>query len=157
RAPGPRAIRTIRKRAMCGIAGKLYFDPTRAVEPALLERMGTILAHRGPDDAGVHCEGPLGFASRRLAIIDLSPGGHQPMASAGGQRWIRSNGEIYNHPEPRAALGRQGVAFRSHSDPEVILALYARHGPGCVRFLRGMFALAIWDRSQRTLFLARDR
>ncbi len=142
---------------MCGIAGKLYFDPARAVEPALLERMGAILAHRGPDDAGVHCEGPLGLVSRRLAIIDLSPGGHQPMASADGRLWITYNGEIYNHIELRADLERQGVVFRSRSDTEVILALYARHGPACVRFLRGMFAFAIWDRGQRTLFLARDR
>jgi asparagine synthase (glutamine-hydrolysing) len=142
---------------MCGIAGKLYFDPTRTVDPRLLDRMNAILTHRGPDDAGIHCEGPLGLASRRLAIVDLSPAGHQPMASTNGRFWITYNGEIYNFQLLRAELERQGVRFRSRSDTEVILALYERDGPGCLAHLRGMFALAIWDREARTLFLARDR
>ena len=142
---------------MCGIAGELLFDPARTVDAGLLERMGAILAHRGPDDAGTYREGPVGFASRRLAIVDLSPTGHQPMSSPDGRFWITYNGEIYNFRLLRDELERQGVAFRSTGDTEVILTLYARHGPRCLEFLRGMFALAIWDRVERTLFVARDR
>jgi asparagine synthase (glutamine-hydrolysing) len=142
---------------MCGIAGKLYADSARMVDQALLERMGAILAHRGPDDAGVHRDGPMGLASRRLAIVDLSAAGHQPMASADGRFWITYNGEIYNFLLLRAELERAGVRFRSRSDTEVILTLYARHGPDCLRHLRGMFAFAIWDTRDQTLFLARDR
>jgi asparagine synthase (glutamine-hydrolysing) len=142
---------------VCGIAGQLFFDSGRTVERALLERMSAVLAHRGPDDAGIFREGPIGLVNRRLAIIDLSAGGHQPMASADGRFWITYNGEIYNFHELRAALAREGVAFRSESDTEVILALYARRGPGCLAALRGMFAFAIWDRERRTLLVARDR
>ena len=142
---------------MCGIAGKLYRDPARPVETGLLERMSAILAHRGPDDAGIHQDGPVGLVSRRLAIQDLSPAGHQPMSSQDGRLWITYNGEIYNFLLLRDELERAGVQFRSRSDTEVILALYARHGPDCLARLRGMFALAIWDERERTLFLARDR
>jgi asparagine synthase (glutamine-hydrolysing) len=142
---------------MCGIAGKLFYDSTRAVEAGLLDRMSAILAHRGPDDSGIHREGPLGLVSRRLAIQDLSPAGHQPMQSLDGRLWITYNGEIYNFLLLREELEGQGVRFRSRSDTEVILALYARHGPACLSRLRGMFALAIWDRDARTLFVARDR
>src|SRR5262245_16897104 len=113
---------------MCGIAGKLFHDPTRTVDAGLLERMSAILAHRGPDDAGIHREGPLGLVARRLAIQDLSPAGHQPMQSIDGRFWIAYNGEIYNFLLLRDELLRQGVEFRSRSDTEVILALYARHG-----------------------------
>ncbi|MBM4441169.1 MAG: asparagine synthase (glutamine-hydrolyzing) [Candidatus Rokubacteria bacterium] len=142
---------------MCGIAGKLYFDPARSVDARLLHRMNAALAHRGPDDAGVHAEGQIGLAHRRLSIIDLSAAGHQPMVWGDGRYWITYNGEVYNFLELRAALERDGERFRSRSDTEVILALYARHGAGCLRYLRGMFALAIWDARERTLFLARDR
>jgi asparagine synthase (glutamine-hydrolysing) len=142
---------------MCGIAGKLFHDPARSVDAGLLERMSAILAHRGPDDAGVHRDGATALVARRLAIQDLSAAGHQPMASADGRLWIAYNGEIYNFLVLRDELERQGVRFRSRSDTEVILALYARHGPACLQRLRGMFALAIWDRAERTLFAARDR
>jgi asparagine synthase (glutamine-hydrolysing) len=142
---------------MCGIAGKLFRDSARPVEIGLLERMSAILAHRGPDDLGIHHEGPVGLVSRRLAIQDLSAAGHQPMSSLDGRLWITYNGEIYNFLLLRDELERAGVRFRSRSDTEVILALYARHGPDCLARLRGMFALAIWDREERTLFLARDR
>ena len=142
---------------MCGIAGKLFFEPARPVDPALLERMGAVLEHRGPDDAGVYRAGPVGLVSRRLAIVDLSSAGHQPMASADGRLWITYNGEIYNFLLLRAELERQGVTFRSRTDTEVILALYERYGAECLGYLRGMFAFAIWDRQERTLFLARDR
>ena len=142
---------------MCGIAGALYFDASRTVDPALLRRMNEVLAHRGPDDAGTHVDGPVGLAHRRLSIIDLSPGGHQPMASASGDHWITYNGEIYNFLELRRELEGAGIVFRSRSDTEVILALYERFGVECLRYLRGMFAFAIWDARRRTLFVARDR
>lgn len=142
---------------MCGIGGKLYFEPSRAVDPALLGRMNAVLAHRGPDDAGIYHDGPIGLANRRLSIIDLSPAGHQPMSNPGGTDWITYNGEIYNFPELRRDLERDGVKFRSKTDTEVILALYERHGTECLRYLRGMFAFAIWDWRNRALFLARDR
>jgi asparagine synthase (glutamine-hydrolysing) len=142
---------------MCGISGKLYFNRERPVEPEVLERMNTALSHRGPDDAGVHCDGPVGLTHRRLSIIDLSPAGHQPMANEDGTVWIVFNGEIYNFPALRPDLLRRGHRFRSQSDTEVILHLYEEHGPECLGFLRGMFAFAIWDGPRRQLFLARDR
>src|SRR5262245_4604599 len=142
---------------MCGIAGKLFHDSARTVDTGLLERMSAILAHRGPDDAGIHREGPLGLVVRRLAIQDLSPAGHQPMQSLDGRFWIAYNGQNYNFLLLREELERLGVQLRSRSDTEVILALYAQHGPACLADLRGMFALAIWDRQERTLFAARDR
>ena len=142
---------------MCGIAGKLYFDRERTVDPSLLTRMNQVIAHRGPDDSGIHHDGAVGLAHRRLAIIDLSPGGHQPMANADGSAWIVFNGEIYNFLELRDELEKQGVRFRSRSDTEVLLALYDRDGVECLRHLRGMFAFALWDARARRLFVARDR
>ena len=142
---------------MCGIGGKLYVDPGRPVERGVLECMNAVLAHRGPDDAGIYCQGPVGLAHRRLSIIDLSPAGHQPMANEDGTIWIVFNGEIYNFLELRPDLERKGHRFRSGTDTEVILHLYEDHGPGCLQFLRGMFAFAIWDAPRRQLFLARDR
>jgi asparagine synthase (glutamine-hydrolysing) len=142
---------------MCGIAGKLFFDSRRAVDPALLERMHGVLAHRGPDDSGVYQAGPVGLAHRRLAIIDLSPGGHQPMANHDGTVWIVFNGEIYNYLELRQKLEADGVVFRSQSDTEVMLTLYDRKGLDFVKDLRGMFALALWDARRRRLVLLRDR
>lgn len=143
--------------SMCGIGGKLYFDPARPVERDILERMNAVLAHRGPDDAGIYCDGPVGLVHRRLSIIDLSPAGHQPMCNEDGTIWIVFNGEIYNFQSLRPDLLRRGHRFRSNSDTEVILHLYEEHGTDCLRLLRGMFALAIWDGPRRQLFLARDR
>jgi asparagine synthase (glutamine-hydrolysing) len=142
---------------MCGIAGKLYFDPERPVERDILERMNAVQAHRGPDDAGIYCEGPVGLAHRRLSIIDLSPAGHQPMGNEDGTIWIIFNGEVYNFLSLRPALLARGHHFRSQTDTEVILHLYEDHGVECLQFLRGMFAFAIWDARRRQLFLARDR
>ena len=96
---------------MCGISGKLYFDPARPVERPVLERMNAVLAHRGPDDAGIHCDGPIGFAHRRLSIIDLSPAGRQPMSNEDGTIWIVFNGEIYNFQSLRPDLVRRGIGF----------------------------------------------
>ncbi len=142
---------------MCGIAGKLYFDPQRSVEEPLLRRMCAALAHRGPDDEGIYARGPVGLGHRRLSIIDLSPAGHQPMPNDDGSVWIVFNGEIYNFLELRRGLEREGVAFRSRCDTEVLLRLYEARGPECLRELRGMFAFAIWDARERLLFMARDR
>ncbi len=142
---------------MCGIGGKLYFDPARPVEREVLERMNAVQAHRGPDDSGIYCQGAVGLAHRRLSIIDLSPAGHQPMANEDGTIWIVFNGEIYNFQALRPRLAGRGHRFRSHTDTEVILHLYEEHGVDCLQFLRGMFAFAIWDEPRRQLFLARDR
>ena len=142
---------------MCGISGKLYFDASRPVERDILERMNVVLAHRGPDDAGIYCDGQIGLAHRRLSIIDLSPAGHQPMSNEDATVWIVFNGEIYNFQSLRPDLLSRGHRFRSNSDTEVIVHLYEEHGTDCLRFLRGMFAFAIWDGPRRQLFLARDR
>jgi asparagine synthase (glutamine-hydrolysing) len=142
---------------MCGIGGILYFDPERRAARGLLERMNRLQAHRGPDGAGLHLDGPLGLCHRRLRVIDLSAAGDQPMASEDGAVWIVFNGEIYNFQALRADLLGRGHRFRSRTDTEVLLHLYEEHGPACLPLLRGMFAFAVWDGRQRSLFLARDR
>ncbi len=142
---------------MCGIAGRMEFEPGRKADPELVQRMCDAIAHRGPDDAGVWAEGPVALGHRRLSIIDLSPAGHQPMPNADGSLWIAFNGEIYNFLELRAELEREGHAFRSRTDTEVLLHLYQRDGVECLQKLRGMFAFAIWDVKRQQLFLARDR
>jgi asparagine synthase (glutamine-hydrolysing) len=121
--------------------------------------MSHAIRHRGPDDDGVWLEesGVCGFAFRRLSIIDLSPLAHQPMVDPQTGNVIIFNGEIYNFQALRAECEATGIVFRSNSDTEVILALYRRFGPDCVRRLRGMFAIAIWDARKSELFLARDR
>ena len=143
---------------MCGIAGVVNWG-----DAAALAWMTDIQAHRGPDDRGVwDHRAPdgtwVGLGNRRLAIVDLSPAGHMPMANAEGSVVITYNGEVYNAPELRRELGARGHAFRSHSDTEVVLRLYEEEGPACVRRLQGMFALAICDlrAGAPTLFLARD-
>lgn len=142
---------------MCGIAGFVRRDPGSA--PPLLSEMQRAIAHRGPDDSGTwhsaHCH--AAFAHARLAIIDPSPAGHQPMAVTDGRFTITYNGEIYNFAALRSALITVGATFRSNSDTEVILRLYEAEGPAFVTRLRGMFAFAIWDEVERVLFLARDR
>ena len=141
---------------MCGIAGF-----TRSASPegdsALLRRMGEAIAHRGPDGHGEFLDGHIGLAHRRLAIIDLSADGAQPMHSACGRYVIVCNGEIYNFQKLRAEYAAKGYVFRSRSDTEVILAAYSFHGEACLAELHGMFAFALWDKQRRTLFLARDR
>ncbi|MDP3157128.1 MAG: asparagine synthase (glutamine-hydrolyzing) [Archangium sp.] len=141
---------------MCGIAGVVYRDGRRA-EERVLRAMAQTIAHRGPDGEGVQSFEGAGLAHRRLAIIDLSPAGAQPMQSSDGSAWIAFNGEIYNFPELRKELEGLGHQFRSHTDTEVILAGWLQWGEGVVGRLDGMFALALWDLKQRRLFLARDR
>ncbi len=144
---------------MCGIAGFRLRDPRddRSALDARLGAMARSLRHRGPDDSGTWTDGQIGLAHTRLAIIDLSPAGHQPMASADGRVHVSFNGEIYNFLELRAELEGQGVAFRSRSDTEVLIAGYQRWGLDVFERLRGMFAIALWDESERNLVLARDR
>lgn len=121
--------------------------------------MITGVGHRGPDDRGLWSSrrGVCAFGHARLSIVDLSPAGHQPMVDTLSGNSIVFNGEIYNFQALRKECESQGDVFASHSDTEVILALYRRYGVDCLRFLRGMFALAIWDESRERLFLARDR
>jgi asparagine synthase (glutamine-hydrolyzing) len=141
---------------MCGIAGY-----TRSAVPegdiALLHRMGEVIVHRGPDGHGEFLDDHIGLAHRRLAIIDLSADGMQPMHSACGRYAIVCNGEIYNFQELRAQYAEAGYVFRSRTDTEVILAAYSFYGEACLAQLHGMFAFALWDKHQKTLFLARDR
>lgn len=144
---------------MCGIVG---LSSPRLVEPdqrAALGRMCDALRHRGPDDAGTWwaADGRVGLGHRRLAIIDLSPGGHQPMQSADGRFTIAFNGEIYNYRALAAELAARGAQFTTTSDTEVILAAWAAWGEAALNRLNGMFALALHDAEARTLILARDR
>ncbi|MBM4310992.1 MAG: asparagine synthase (glutamine-hydrolyzing) [Deltaproteobacteria bacterium] len=144
---------------MCGIAG--YIDTSCRSDIALLKKMAAVLAHRGPDDAGEaffqESTFTAGCAHRRLSIIDLSPAAHQPMFSDCGTVGIVLNGEIYNFTELRSELEREGVRFSSNSDTEVVLRAYMRWGMPAVHRFIGMFACAIYDRTQRKLFLLRDR
>jgi asparagine synthase (glutamine-hydrolysing) len=142
---------------MCGIVGCLALaleaDPDQGWVHTATER----ISHRGPDDEGFYTDPDVALGFRRLAIIDLSPGGHQPMRSADGRYWMIYNGEIYNYLELGQELRQQGVALRSSSDSEVLLEMYARVGKDVVHRLRGMFAFAIWDTWTRELFCARDQ
>jgi asparagine synthase (glutamine-hydrolysing) len=142
---------------MCGIAGIVSPETVSELHVPLL-RMQNALVHRGPDGSGIwtNADQSVGFAHRRLAIIDLTAAGHQPMTSPDGRFTIAFNGEIFNFRELRTELRANGVEFRSESDTEVILRLYERDGPDSVRRLRGMFAFALWDSHLRTCLLARD-
>src|SRR5258708_2563872 len=140
---------------MCGIYGVLDLDG-RGPRRHNSEAMGNVLHHRGPDDGGTLRCGPITMGFRRLSIIDVT-GGHQPMANEDGTIWIVFNGEIYNHPELRTTLERHGHRYATNSDTETILHLYEEYGEDCVDHLRGMFAFAIWDARNKSLFCARDR
>jgi asparagine synthase (glutamine-hydrolysing) len=141
---------------VCGIAGILD-RAGRQVDPHLVAAMTKAIAHRGPDGEGVWAEGAIGLGNRRLAIIDLSEAGSQPMTNETGDVVITYNGEIYNFRELRAELERAGHRFRSGTDTEVVVHAYEEWGPACVERFNGMFAFAIWDARERSLFLARDR
>ncbi len=141
---------------MCGICGELRFDAT-SPDVAVIERMSGKLARRGPDHSGTFSEGPVALGHRRLAIIDLSPNGDQPMVDTALQLALVFNGTIYNYRELRAELIAIGYAFFSEGDSEVILKAYHAWGEQCVQRFYGMFAFAIWDTRRASLFLARDR
>ena len=147
---------------MCGIAGFLDLERRSGSQEleALAGAMATKLAHRGPDDRGVFADAETGiaFGHTRLAIIDLSPAGAQPMRSACGRCVLTYNGEVFNAVDLRADLERAGRRFRGHSDTEVIVEGCAEWGVGAtVERLIGMFAFALWDRRERRLYLVRDR
>jgi asparagine synthase (glutamine-hydrolysing) len=141
---------------VCGIAG-IYDLAGGAVAPPLLVRMTEALAHRGPDGCGHYADGPIGLGHRRLAIIDLSPAGSQPMANEAGDVVLTFNGEIYNYLKLRLELEALGYRFRSQCDTEVLLHGYEAWGEHCLERFNGMFAFAVWDARRKCLFLARDR
>jgi len=141
---------------MCGIAGIIYHDRDRRVEELDLRRMSGSMVHRGPDDEGFFIEQSVGLAMRRLNVIDLVTG-HQPIANEDRSIWIVFNGEIYNFPELRLQLEKNGHRFSTSSDTECIVHLYEEYGIDCVKKLNGMFGFAIWDDRKQSLFLARDR
>jgi asparagine synthase (glutamine-hydrolysing) len=142
---------------MCGVAGIFHYAGLgERVDLDQLLRMTRRLSHRGPDDEGIHVDGSLGLGHRRLAIVDLSPSGHQPMSAANGAFWISYNGELYNHQEFRRRLESRGCRFRGTSDTETMLLLLAEYGPRILCEAAGIFAFAFWDRAARRLILARD-
>ena len=149
---------------MCGICGWIGLGAAAQFDALDIERMRRVIDHRGPDDNGCHvaefpaesAPGRVGLGHARLSIIDLE-GGHQPLSNEDGSVWIVFNGEIYNFLELRPDLVARGHVFKTRSDTEVILHLYEDKGPECLQALRGMFAFAIWDGRNRSLFLARDR
>ena len=141
---------------MCGIAGQ-YCLNGKEPDLNLLSLMSERLAHRGPDGEGTHVSGPVALAHRRLAIIDLSDEGLQPMTSEDGTMWLVFNGEIYNFVELRRELIEKGHRFHSKSDTEVILHAYEEWGHECLNRFNGMWAFALWDEQRQELFCARDR
>ena len=140
---------------MCGIAGMVGVRGD-SIDAETVHRMCQTIVHRGPDDEGIYAEGAVGLGMRRLSIIDLS-GGHQPIHNEDRTVWVVFNGEIYNFPELREELESRGHRFYTHSDTEVIVHLYEEMGADFVRKLRGMFAIALYDRKRECLLLARDR
>ena len=141
---------------MCGIYGLYFTDRARPVPEDTLHAMGDAIRHRGPDESGLLVDGAFGFGMQRLSIIDLKTG-HQPIGNEDGSIQVVLNGEIYNYRELARDLLERGHVFASTSDTEVIVHLWEEHGADCVKYLGGMFALALWDTRSRTLFLARDR
>ncbi len=142
---------------MCGIAGTYQIDVTKPVTGDRIHAAMRCIAHRGPDDEGIHRNGRVILGHRRLSVIDTSPLGHQPFVDEGGRYTIVFNGEVFNFLELRAELEAQGHTFRSHTDTEVVLRLFTLKGPAFLHDLNGFFALAIHDAEQDSLFVARDR
>ncbi len=141
---------------MCGIAGIVAAGRLQPDDLARVPRMRDVIAHRGPDDAGLFSDERAALGHRRLSIVDLAAG-HQPIANEDDTVWIVFNGEIYNHAEVRVELEAAGHRYRTRSDTETIVHAYEQWGDACVEHLRGMFAFAIWDAPKRRLLLARDR
>ncbi len=141
---------------MCGITGIVDLKERRPIDTDLLARMNASLEHRGPDGDGFHFEPGVGFGHRRLSIIDLE-GGKQPLYNEDHSVVVTYNGEIYNFKEIEVELRARGHIFRTRCDTEVIVHAWEEWGERCLDRFNGMFAFAIWDRNQETLFLARDR
>lgn len=142
---------------MCGIAGKLTWHTPAQAHTRLMHAMTARMQHRGPDDQGFYSDQRIALGHCRLAVIDTSPAGRQPIANEDGTVRALLNGEIYNYPDLRKRLVARGHTFRSQTDTEVLVHLYEDEGPGFLDHLRGMFALAIWDSARERLLLARDR
>ena len=141
---------------MCGIAGIINFDGEPASE-IQLQNMTNAIIHRGPDGKGHYINNNVGLGHRRLAIIDLSPSAHQPMQTVDKRFTITYNGEVYNFKSIRTELESKGYQFHSNTDSEVVLNAYVEWGKDCVHKFNGMFAFAILDTQNQTIFLARDR
>ena len=141
---------------MCGIYGIVSLRDGVSPEPRLLDIMGEVIVHRGPDDYGAYSAEGVAMGMRRLSIIDLA-GGHQPIANEDETVWVVCNGEIYNFREIRDGLIARGHRFRTGSDAEVVVHLYEEHGPDCVEHLTGMFGFALWDGVRKRLVIGRDR
>jgi asparagine synthase (glutamine-hydrolysing) len=141
---------------MCGIIGVLNQTDQPPAEEVILRQMLEVIHHRGPDGFGIYRDDHIGLGNARLSIIDIG-GGDQPIGNEDGSMWIIFNGEIFNYIELRPLLERRGHIFSTKSDTEVILHLYEDFGQDCLQYLNGQFAIAIWDKNQQKLFLARDR
>lgn len=146
---------------MCGICGVIDYNRDSVIDQSRLQAMCRALSHRGPDDSGTYCNTnaapAVGLGHRRLSIIDLSAAGRQPMSNEDGTVQLALNGEIYNFLELKKGLQEKGHKFFSSSDTECVVHLYEEHGRDCVKYLRGMFAFALWDEKKKSLLLARDR
>ena len=142
---------------MCGIAGIYnYHSPIEPSTELNVKKMLSMIKHRGPDESGVFLDKNIGIGSVRLSIIDLSSG-QQPMSDQTGRYWIVYNGEIFNYTELRSELIKKGIQFKTTSDTEVVVQMFALYGPDCLNYLNGQFAFCIWDKNKKELFLARDR
>lgn len=141
---------------MCGLAGYVGQVKTDQAPDVLLRRMADAIAHRGPDEQGAVVLHGAGLAHKRLSVVGISDG-QQPMTAADQQHMLVFNGQIFNHTQLRRDLEAQGAKFRTHSDTEVILHLYARYGTDCVNYMNGDFAFALWDSQAKRMFIARDR
>src|SRR6186713_1391128 len=139
---------------MCGIAGIIKFDGSQA-EDSPIRKMTNAMSHRGPDADGFFVEGQAALGHRRLSIIDLSSAANQPFSDNSGRYVMVFNGEMYNYAEVKALL--PDYAFKTTSDTEALIAAYAKWGPDCIGYFRGMFAFVIWDRQEKEAFIARDR
>ena len=142
---------------MCGIAG-IYNSPgcNKSFNEYHLKRMLSVINYRGPDESGIYVGEKVGLGSVRLSIVDLSTG-QQPLSDESDNFWIVYNGEVFNYPELRNDLEKKGVKFRTTCDTEVVVQMYARYGPACLKYFNGQFAFCIWDKNKQELFLARDR
>lgn len=142
---------------MCGIAG--LFNYTATAENSNehhVQRMLSVINHRGPDESGIYYGEKIGLGSVRLSIVDLSTG-QQPLSDESGNYWIVYNGEVFNYPELRDDLEKKGIKFRTNCDTEVVVQMYAMYGKGCLKYFNGQFAFCIYDKTNQQLFLARDR
>jgi len=142
---------------MSGIVGKFYFDKEKVISEKEIKEMLNVLCRQGINGEGIFINRNIGLGYRRLSLINPTPAGYQPMADSEEKIWIVYDGEIYNFLELRKNLEKEGIRFKSQTDTEVIIYLYKKYGFNCLRYLRGVFAFAIWDSQKKELFLARDR